>query len=178
MTFVQLRSCWVRQARLIHSSPQQRDLVAPPDPISHIRPIIYDDAPSPTPPALLRHPYSLSEFDTNAHNRLGNYELQFNLQRHQLDAFHHNFWFDSNTRHEAAKNAVLASLPAAANSLDKERALSEFYKQWVMQEKARTDSYTSEWRKRNWAVILLDARVKYHKVAIFIADFFFHKRGP
>jgi len=44
-----------------------------------------------------------------------------------------------------------------------EKALSEFYKKWVMQEKTRQDEYSTEWRKRNWDNILLAARVEFQR---------------
>ncbi|KAJ3568596.1 hypothetical protein NP233_g5612 [Leucocoprinus birnbaumii] len=125
-----------------------------------------------SPPTLLRHPYSLSEFsNTKGNDQASNLELQFKLQRQQLDAFHHNFWSDSNSRFEAAKSAILSSLPQSATTLDKESAMSEFNKQWVMQEKARTDAYTTEWRRRNWALILLETRVRYQKFTSRIGGF-------
>ena len=68
-------------------------MVAPPHPVSHFRPIIYGDASSQPLPTYLRHPYSLSEFTTGT-GALGDHELQFLLQRQQLDTFHHNFWLD------------------------------------------------------------------------------------
>lgn len=70
----------------------------------------------------------------------------------------------SNSRFEAAKEAILSALPETATVLDKESTLSEFYKQWVMQEKARTDAYTTEWRSRNWALIFLETRVRFGKL--------------
>jgi hypothetical protein len=81
------------RARNIHSSPLNRQLVGPPDPVSHLRPVIYDDKPELYP---IQHPYSLHEFrdpakDTNEHeDDFGNYELK--LRTAQLDAFSHQFW--------------------------------------------------------------------------------------
>ncbi|KAF5358377.1 hypothetical protein D9756_001529 [Leucocoprinus leucothites] len=164
-------------ARFLHVSARRGHLVAPPDPISHMRPIIYEDTPidpsKPSPPSLLRHPYSLSEFsNTRGNDQASNLELQFGLQRQQLDAFHHNFWLDSNSRFEAAKHAILSSLPESSTALDKENALSEFHKQWVMQEKERTDAYTAEWRRRNWTLILLETRVRYQRFTSRIGRLF------
>lgn len=58
-----------------------------------MRPVIYDEAVPLSPPALLRHPYSLSEFVTSSQLR-GELELQFKLERQQLDTFHQHFWLD------------------------------------------------------------------------------------
>jgi hypothetical protein len=80
--------------RWIHASSRACNLVALPDPISHMRPIIYDDAPLVSPPSRIRHPYSLSEFAVGVQNEAADSELQYKLQRQQLDAFHHNFWLD------------------------------------------------------------------------------------
>ncbi|KAG6907354.1 hypothetical protein DXG01_009238 [Tephrocybe rancida] len=137
-----------------------------------MRPVIYSDAPTPPPPSFIRHPYSLSEFSTVPKMRGEESALQFKLQRQQLDDFHQHFWFDSNTRFEAAKQAVLTGLPPSASPLDKENTLSEFYKQWYIQEAARTDSYTMEWRRRNLALIKLNARVQLQKFANSVSDFF------
>lgn len=82
--------------RLFHASASRRHLVAPPHPVSNMRPVIYEDAPSdPQPPTLLPHPYSLFEFSsTTCNDQASNLELQFRLQRQQLDIFHHKFWLD------------------------------------------------------------------------------------
>ncbi|KAG5645238.1 hypothetical protein DXG03_006655 [Asterophora parasitica] len=162
-------------ARLLHASSRACNLVAPPDPVSHMRPIIYSDAPPPAPPSLIRHPYSLTEFASGAakkHLRSQENALQFKLQRQQLDDFHHNFWFDSNTRFEAAKQAVLAGLQPSATASDKEHTLSEFYRQWYLQEAARTDEYTTEYRRRNLALVKLGARVELENFASRVSDLF------
>jgi apoptogenic protein 1 len=148
--------------------------------VSHIRPIIYNDVPPPPPPSFLPHPYSLAEFDPEPKTPQPANELLFKLQRQQLDDLNHHFWLDvrpllslfsffllshfafqSNTRFEAARKTILDSLPASASPLQKEHALSEFYKQWVVQESSRTGSYTEEWRAKNWSAIYLAASVSY-----------------
>ena len=184
-----------RLVRLFHASAPRRHLVAPPDPVSNMRPVIYEDTPSeasnPQSPTLLFHPYSLFEFSsTTTNDQASNLELQFRLQRQQLDAFHHNFWLNvstlspihihdpllfraqSNSRFEAAKSAILSSLPESTTTIDKESALSEFYKQWNMQEKVSTDAYTLEWRRRNWTLILLETRVRYQRFISRISSLF------
>ena len=79
--------------RSISSSSRTCNLVAPPDPVSHMRPIIYSDVPPPPAPSYLHHPYSLDEFSTVSKER-DDLALQFRFQRQQLDDFHQNFWFD------------------------------------------------------------------------------------
>ncbi|GBE81937.1 hypothetical protein BKA93DRAFT_740295 [Sparassis latifolia] len=145
----------------LHVSALRHNLVGPPDPVSHLRPIIYEDAPS--TPLTGVHPYSLKEFagDTG--------EYQWKMQRQELDAYNNAFWTDSNIRFEAAKSAVLESLPETAPTEDREFALSEFYKRWLMQEQSRQKEYNSQWRKRNWTSIVLGARVRYEKFKSLIS---------
>ncbi|KAF5377076.1 hypothetical protein D9757_007736 [Collybiopsis confluens] len=164
--------------RLLHvSTVNARHLVGPPHPISHLRPIIYDDAPPPPKPATLSHPYSLQEFHPEPASNSNAYEMQWKLQRQQLDDVSQNFWLDSNTRFEAAKDAVLAGLPESATPLDKENALSEFYRQWLMRESERIDEYAELWRARNWTTILLAARVHYSKLPSRMASLFRSKKS-
>jgi len=68
--------------------------VGPPDPISHLRPVIYNDVPKPPPPSLRHHPYSLSEFDPESERNQSPHELHWKLQRQQLDDLNQNFWLD------------------------------------------------------------------------------------
>ncbi|KAF8798053.1 hypothetical protein BYT27DRAFT_6916763 [Phlegmacium glaucopus] len=167
--------CRSQPLRNFHGSRPRHDLVAPPHPVSHFRPIIYGDASSQPPPTYLRHPYSLSEFTIGTGSALGDHELQFLLQRQQLDTFHHSFWLDSNTRFYTAKEAIIGSLPSTATARDKEVALSQFYKQWVLQERERTESYAKEWRRRNYDLILLEVRVQFHRLYSRLAAFFERK---
>ncbi|OSC99110.1 hypothetical protein PYCCODRAFT_1454052 [Trametes coccinea BRFM310] len=143
-------------ARQFHASLSRKHLVGPPDPISHLRPVIYDDAPPPPAPSV-RHPYSLREFTGDTR------EYQWKMQRQELDAFNHAFWLESNSRFYAAKEAVLESLPEGTGPEQREAALSAFYTRWVAQERMRLDAYDAEWRKRNWSTIILGARVRYQE---------------
>ena len=177
--------------RLFHASTSRRHRVAPPDPVSNMPPVIYEDAHSdPQPPALPPHPYSLFEFSSTAcNNQASNLELQFRLQRQQLDMFHHKFWLEvspspsfdihdplplriqSNSRFEAAKNAILLSLPESTTTIDKEGALSEFYKRWTIQEKEWMNAYTVEWRRRNRTLVLLELHILYQRLTSRISSF-------
>ncbi|KAJ7452357.1 hypothetical protein B0H11DRAFT_1741979 [Mycena galericulata] len=153
-------------ARFLHASRPTCNRVGPPHPISNMRPIIYDDdTPASTPRAY--HPYSLHEFDPEPTSP---YKLQWKLQRQQLDEFHHEFWVESNTRFERGKHEALARLPDSATVLDKERALSEFYREWVVQEDRRTGAYTEEWRQRNMSSLILATRVAYQKFTTRFSD--------
>ncbi|KAI8998600.1 hypothetical protein BD414DRAFT_407322 [Trametes punicea] len=156
-----LRRPTTTHARQFHASISRRHLVGPPHPISHLRPVIYDDAPPPPAPHV-RHPYSLREFTGDTR------EYQWKMQRQELDAFNHAFWLDSNTRFYAAKNAVLESLPEGTSTEQREAALSAFYSRWVAQERTRLDEYDAKWRKRNWSTVLLGARVRYQEFVSLI----------
>ncbi|KAJ7063341.1 hypothetical protein C8F01DRAFT_1022836, partial [Mycena amicta] len=147
--------------RCLHSSLRSLgDRVGPPHPISHMRPVVYDDAEPATRRAY--HPYSLHEFDSTPD--ANPYKLHWKLLRQSDDEFHHNFWLKSNTRFERGKDHALASLSSSASPLDKERALSAFYQRWVIQEEARVAQYTEEWRQRNAASLSLAFRVASQKL--------------
>jgi hypothetical protein len=182
----------VTARRGLHSQPRPgtgRQLVGPPDPISHLRPVIYDDPSLSIQPKQLNHPYSLAEF-SNQECSFEDLELLYKLQSQHLDAFNHQFWFDvcwinrqnyiclssrqlqNNTRFEAAKAMILEALPEYATALDKEHALSNFYGQWMVQESERMDAYTVEWRKRNFALIALAARLEYRRLCKRVSGFF------
>jgi Apoptogenic protein 1 len=85
-----LRPSILRPLRLFHSSVRASDYVGPPDPVSNIRPVLYDDPGSTSAESPLRHPYALDEFRDEPHS----VEYQWKLQRQQLDAFNDGFWRD------------------------------------------------------------------------------------
>ncbi|KAH8107114.1 hypothetical protein BXZ70DRAFT_885889 [Cristinia sonorae] len=143
-----------QRARLIHSTLPRHDLVGPPDPVSNLRPVIYDDAPPEAISGYIRHPYSLKEFKGDTR------EYQWKMQRQQLDGYNHAYWTDSNTRFEAAKQAMLDSLPESTSDEGREFALSDFYGRWIVQEEERSRAYNKQWSKQNWSTIWLGARVK------------------
>ena len=68
------------------------------------------------------------------------------------------FLVQSNTRFEAAKQALLDDLPEDATPEHREAVLSEFYKHWLLQERVRLKEYSDEWSRRNFAAIYLAAR--------------------
>jgi len=86
-----------------------------------------------------------------------------NLQKTQLDAFDHAFWTNNNYRFEAAKAAALDALPENATGQDKEIVLSNFYRDWLIQEGPRLEVYNETWRRRSLSIILLDARTQWGK---------------
>jgi len=80
----------IRSQRLLHTSTRAcTEFIGPPDPVSNLRPVLYTNPP-PEPAPTLRHPYSLGEFSGGAQDD----DLQWRLQRQQLDAFNHSFWTD------------------------------------------------------------------------------------
>jgi len=98
-----------RCIRLFQFSARNRNRIGPPDPISNIRPVIYDDHPihrdSRTSPAT-HHPYSLAEFTTT--ERTGDYELLWKLHNQQLDSFHHNFWTDVSLPNPSFRSTIFS----------------------------------------------------------------------
>ena len=74
-----------RTLRALSTIVARHNLVGPPDPISNLRPVIYDDA---LPPSVegLPHPYSLAEFRGDVR------EYQWKIHRQHLDAWNHAFW--------------------------------------------------------------------------------------
>ena len=90
MASTTLRASRIRlstHARAFHLTIPRNDLVGPPDPISNLRPVVYDDAPPP-PPSAVRHPYSLKEFTGDTR------EYQWKILRQELDAYNYAFWTD------------------------------------------------------------------------------------
>ncbi|KAH9934993.1 uncharacterized protein B0H18DRAFT_869642 [Fomitopsis serialis] len=145
------------QTRRLHATLVRGHLIGPSDPVSNLRPVIYDDA-VPELRTDVTHPYSLREFAGDTQ------EYQWKMQRQQLDAYNHLFWTDSNLRFAAAKRAFLDSLPESYAAEDREFALSGFYRRWAEQETVRQSAYSAEWRRRNWASVLLGARLAYERV--------------
>jgi hypothetical protein len=80
----------LRPLRLLHSTVPTANYVGPPDPVSNIRPVLYNDLGSTTTESP-QHPYSLDEFRNDSEDTL---EYQWKLQRQQLDAFNDAFWRD------------------------------------------------------------------------------------
>jgi hypothetical protein len=70
----------------------------------------------------------------------------------------------TNTRFDAAKEAVISDFPPHATTKQREERLGEFYKTWVLQEAARQEEYNAEWRRRSMQEIKLAARVSYQKL--------------
>ena len=87
----------LRPLRLFHSSMLTANYVGPPDPVSNIRPVLYDDL-GPTSLESPPHPYSLDEFGRDSDTL----EYQWKLQRQQLDAFNDAFWRDVRFSHRRA----------------------------------------------------------------------------
>jgi len=83
-----------RLARTMHTTAVRLDQIAPPHPVSHMRPIVYADSARLAPEGKHRHPYSLSEFQKAEGAAPGDYEMQYQLLRGQLDKLHHEFWLD------------------------------------------------------------------------------------
>ncbi|KAH8116941.1 hypothetical protein DFH11DRAFT_1140888 [Phellopilus nigrolimitatus] len=174
--------------RYLRSSPQHRALVGPPDPVSNLRPVIYDDVDYVDTRGGRRRKGKGRE-DREANNSQDEdggsaralvafertrtspthpylldefdgdpLDYQWRVERKRLDAYNHAFWADSNARFEGAKRAVLSSLPESASPDTREAALSEFYGNWLRQEHGRLKEYSDDWSRKNFGGILLAAR--------------------
>lgn len=173
-----------RFIRLLHSTARSCNLVGPPDPISNLRPVLYNNNQAATE---LPHPYSLREFSGDV---VRDHDLQWRLHQQQLDDFSHNFWTDvsanispilqvkalmtwvqSNTRFEAGKRSVLSSLPESSTAIARERALSEFYRGWVQQEVQLQKVYTTEWRARSYDALKYAARIQWRNFQTWLNNY-------
>ncbi|KAH8833642.1 hypothetical protein DL96DRAFT_1490658, partial [Flagelloscypha sp. PMI_526] len=156
------RRCFYTTARILTQSTQHK--IGPPDPISHMRPIIYADDPAPPARRIHGHPYSVSEFpDPETRRDVGHWEFHYKMQRRALDELHKHFWTEASCfflPQDCPRESVLESLPSDATATRKEEALSEFYRMWVMQEDAKMGAYTTEWRARNWRLFVLWWKMK------------------
>ena len=59
--------------------------------------------------------------------------------------------------------AALDALPESATTQDKEFVLSNFYRDWLIQEAPRLAAYNETWRRRALDNLLLDARTQWAK---------------
>lgn len=74
--------------RRIHtSSASLQALVGPPDPVSHLRPVLYGGSAKLV--KTREHPYSLDEFDSKGPPAL---ELWEKRHLEQTDKFNHDYW--------------------------------------------------------------------------------------
>ncbi|KAM6495590.1 ferredoxin reductase-like C-terminal NADP-linked domain containing protein [Amanita muscaria] len=104
---------------------------------------------------------SISSSANNLMHSITNFGSTCVILLSELCSYLHHPLLQANTRFEAAKASILEALPDHASPLDKEHALSQFYRQWLVQESERTDAYTAEWRKRLFGLILLGTRVQF-----------------
>ncbi|WVF66838.1 hypothetical protein IAT40_001580 [Kwoniella sp. CBS 6097] len=142
------------------------DLVAPPDPISNIRPIIYASKPRINPST--NSPYSASEFPTGLSAgdvRLENMELEWRLRRERVDLMNHRFWATTNANFEAQKAHRLSLLPPASDppteedDRRREDALTQFYADWQIANQERQIKWVKEWWREVWDGIRVQGRI-------------------
>ncbi|WRT65483.1 uncharacterized protein IL334_002426 [Kwoniella shivajii] len=140
------------------------DLVAPPDPVSNIRPIIYASKPSINPST--NSPYSASEFPTGSRDaRLENMELEWRLRRERVDLMNHRFWATTNLSFEAQKANRLSSLPPASDppteedDRRREDALTQFYADWQIANQDRQIRWVKEWWREVWDGIKIQGKI-------------------
>ncbi|WWC87655.1 uncharacterized protein L201_002545 [Kwoniella dendrophila CBS 6074] len=140
------------------------DLVAPPDPQSNIRPIIYASKPSINPST--NSPYSASEFPTGSSDaRLENMELEWRLRRERVDLMNHRFWATTNLTFEAQKAYRLSLLPPPSNpptqedERKREDILTQFYADWQIANQERQIRWVKQWWREVWAGIKIQGKI-------------------
>ncbi|OCF45050.1 hypothetical protein I317_01101 [Kwoniella heveanensis CBS 569] len=156
-----------RRRRSVHDGPISGvDLVAPPDPISNIRPIIYASKPRINPST--NSPYSASEFPAGliaGDVRLENMELEWRLRRERVDLMNHRFWATTNASFEAQKAHRLSLLPPASDPPTEEDerrrqdALTQFYADWQIANQERQVRWVKEWWREVWDGIRIQGRI-------------------
>ncbi|WVQ62812.1 uncharacterized protein L199_000961 [Kwoniella botswanensis] len=154
-----------RRRRLRNDVPTSGvDLVAPPDPQSNIRPIIYASKPSINPST--NSPYSASEFPTGSRDaRLENMELEWRLRRERVDLMNHRFWATTNLSFEALKAHRLSLLPPASDppTADDERRkedmLTQFYADWQIANQERQIRWVKEWWREVWDGVKIQGKI-------------------
>ncbi|KAK8861365.1 hypothetical protein IAR55_002184 [Kwoniella newhampshirensis] len=140
------------------------DLVAPPDPLSNIRPIIYASRPATRPSS--NSPYSASEFPSDgADSGLENMELEWRLRRERVDLMNHRFWVTTNTNFNAQQAHRLSLLPAPSDpptpedTKRREDCLTQFYADWQMANQERQIRWVKEWWREIWQGLKIQTRL-------------------
>ncbi|WVQ73831.1 hypothetical protein IAR50_003412 [Cryptococcus sp. DSM 104548] len=141
------------------------DLVAPPDPVSNIRPIIYASKPATRPSA--NSPYSASEFPAGSYGdaRLDNMELEWRLRRERVDLMNHRFWASTNQSFNAQQQHRLSLLPPASDPPTaedirlREDCLTQFYADWQIANQDRQIRWVKEWWREIWEGLKIQARL-------------------
>ncbi|BEI82398.1 hypothetical protein CcaverHIS002_0302660 [Cutaneotrichosporon cavernicola] len=143
------------------------DLVAPPDPLSNIRPVLYAAKRRRRPS---NSPYSAAEFPAEAAGsaaqmRAHELELTFTMHRERVDMGNHRFWAANNADFEAQREERLARLPPASDpptpedEARREAALTQFYRDWQIGTRGRQEAWVRTWWRDVWDGIKLQGRV-------------------
>ncbi|KAL1405219.1 cytosolic Fe-S cluster assembly factor nbp35 [Vanrija albida] len=138
------------------------DLVAPPDPRSNIRPVVYVSSRRRRPS---NSPYSAVEFPVTSTPRADELELAYTMHRERVDVTNHRFWATTNADFDAQRAARLAALPpaadppTAADEAAREAVLAQFYRDWQVGNRDRMDKWVAAWWADIWTDIKLQAKV-------------------
>ncbi|WWD16732.1 hypothetical protein CI109_101163 [Kwoniella shandongensis] len=140
------------------------DLVAPPDPLSNIRPIIYASKPITRPSS--NSPYSASEFPSDgSDSRLENMELEWRLRRERVDLTNHRFWATTNANFNAQLAHRLSLLPKASDpptpedTKRHEDCMTQFYADWQMANQERQVAWVKDWWREIWHGLKIQTRL-------------------
>jgi len=153
-----------RRRQPVSISESGVDLVAPPDPISNIRPVIYA---SPAPPRRSSNsPYSAGEFPySDGQARLQDLELEWRMRRERVDMANHRFWAATNLEFQAQLDRRLSMLPPAEEppSADdirrREDCLTQFYADWQIANRDKQAKWVKVWWREIWAGLKMQLRV-------------------
>ncbi|KAK4687435.1 apoptogenic protein 1, partial [Tremellales sp. Uapishka_1] len=139
------------------------DLVAPPDPYSNMRPVIY--ASTSTKRRSSTSPYSTSEFPSSIASNSGELELEWRLRRERVDAMNHRYWSAMNSEFNAQREHRLSLLPPASDppsELDIRRTedcLSQFYADWQIANRTKMGKWVKEWWREIWSGLKMQSKV-------------------
>ncbi|KAI9632364.1 uncharacterized protein MKK02DRAFT_40666 [Dioszegia hungarica] len=146
------------------------DLIAPPDSISNIRPVIYASSPS-SRHQTANSPYSTGEFpNASAPSRLGELELEWRLRRERVDAMNHRFWADRNQEFNAQLALRLSLLPTPASPPTpedikrREDVLSQFYADWQASNRDRMGVWVRRWWREVWEGLRMQGKVHWTRM--------------
>lgn len=151
--------------------------VGPPDPVSHLRPVVYasSEEREQAGGARTAHPYSLAEFSqplgrvvgarggVGAHHgrmlqRLEAARLDARLQSIWLDQFNQRFWTDNNARFERALAEYEAQDAQGAVEPPQERT-ARFYRAWLAANATRLRAYNHMLWDASMSVVMAQVRL-------------------
>ncbi|EIW65724.1 hypothetical protein TREMEDRAFT_19413, partial [Tremella mesenterica DSM 1558] len=152
-----------RSRRRVEIPTDRVDLVAPPDPESNLRPIIYASRPSWHQSS--NSPYSADEFPSESDTKLQTKELEWRMRRERVDMMNHRFWAANNIQFQAQLARRLSFLPPPSDPSTerdiqrREDCLARFYADWQKSNHTKQMKWVLEWWTEVWAGIRAQAGI-------------------